>query len=89
MTGLHDRLVRCISLVFPTLTAEEIRRANVALLMDMDSLAAVTLVALINEEFGVDMDLESLLNLGSFQAVRQHLRNQALASVPSDGQRME
>jgi acyl carrier protein len=82
---LDGRLVRCISSVFPTLTEEEIRVANVALLMDMDSLAAVTLVALIDEEFGVDVDLEGLLSLGSFEGVCQHLSKQAPASVPSDG----
>ena len=89
MTELDDRLVRCISSVFPTLSEEEIRAANVGRLMDVDSLAAVTLAALIDEEFGVEIDLEGLLELGTFRAVRQHLGRQTLASEPTDGRSMK
>jgi acyl carrier protein len=71
-----DRLVRCFSSVFPALTEEEIRAADVALLSDMDSLAGVTLLALIDEEFSVDMDLERLLGLGTFDAVQRYLHEQ-------------
>jgi acyl carrier protein len=70
---LDDRLVRCISSVLPTLTEEEIRAAEVGQLVEADSLTGVTLVALINEEFGVDLDLEGLLRLGNFKRVREHL----------------
>jgi acyl carrier protein len=82
----HDRLVRCFSSVFPTLTEEEIQAANVPLLIDLDSLAAVTLVAVLNDEFEVDMDLEHLLKLGTFQALREYLREQAVSTGPLDEQ---
>jgi acyl carrier protein len=81
---LQDRLVRCFSSAFPTLTETEIRGANVAVLSDMDSLAGVTLVALIDEEFGVDMDLESLLELDSFEAIQEHLRMRSRPAPTSE-----
>jgi len=87
VTELDDRLVRCFLSIFPALTEEEIRTADVNLLSDADSLAGVTLVALIDQEFGVDIDLERLLKLGSFQAVRQYLREQAF-SDPSPQEHM-
>ena len=85
MTDVGDRLVRCFSSVFPTLTEEEIRAADVAALITLDSLAGVTLVAVIDEEFGVEMDLEGLLELGTFHTIQQHVLKQSGASVlPSE-----
>jgi acyl carrier protein len=76
VTELEDRLVRCFSSVFPALTDEEIRGADVELLSDADSLAAVTLVSLIEQEFGVEMDLEDLLRLRTLEAVHRYLQGQ-------------
>ena len=86
MTDLHDRLIRCFSSIFPTLSEEEIQAANVPDLIDLDSLAAVTLVAVLNDEFGVDMDLDHILKLGTFQALQGYLREQAVSTVPFDEQ---
>jgi acyl carrier protein len=81
VTELDDRLVRCFSSVFPTLTRDDIRAGDVTSLINVDSLAGVTLVAIIDEEFGVEIDLEGLLELGTFQAIQQHLRRQSRSSV--------
>lgn len=89
MARLDERLVRCISSVVPTMTEESIRAVDVASLMDVDSLAAVTLLTLINEEFGVDMDLDNLLKLGSFKAVQQFLCEQVLEAPPAEKQMMK
>ncbi len=78
MAQLDDRLAHCFSCVFPALTEEEIRTADVARLTEIDSLAGVTLVSLIGEEFGVDVDFENLLELGTFQGVKNYLREQGL-----------
>ena len=78
MAQLDDRLARCFSSVFPGLTDEEIRGADVARLAEIDSLAGVTLVSLIGEEVGVDVDFENLVELGSFQGVQNYLRQQGL-----------
>jgi len=54
--------------------------------MDVDSLAAVTLVALIDQEFGVDIDLEGLLRLGSFEALQQFLASKLSQPCPTGGE---
>ena len=73
MSEQDDRLVRCFASVFPTLSEGEIRASDVVPLFDLDSLAGVTLVTLIDQEFGVNVDLPDLLELGSFEAISQFL----------------
>ena len=65
--------MRCFASVFPTLSEGEIRASDVAALFDLDSFAGVTLVTLIDQEFGVNVDLSDLLELGSFEAIAQFL----------------
>lgn len=89
MAQLDNRLIHCFSSLFPSLTEEEIRSAHVAHIADLDSLAGVTLVALINDEFGADIDLEGLLELGSFQGVRRYLRDRRLYEVPAESEKTE
>jgi acyl carrier protein len=81
MSDQDDRLVRCFAGVFPTLSVEEIRTADVVPLFDLDSLAGVTLVTLIDQEFGVDVEMSDLLKLGSFQAIEQYLQKQNPSGV--------
>jgi acyl carrier protein len=85
VADLADRLVRCISSVFPALTDQDIRSATAETLVEADSLAAVTLLALIDEEFGVEIDPEGLLALGSFQGICRYLQ-QAFSNAALEGQ---
>jgi acyl carrier protein len=84
VTESQDRLVRCFSSVFPTLSEAEIRASDVVPLFDIDSLAGVTLVTLIDQEFGVNVDLPDLLELGSFEAISQFLRKRNGSEVPHE-----
>jgi acyl carrier protein len=84
VTESQDRLVRCFSSVFPTLSEAEIRASDVVPLFDLDSLAGVTLVTLIDQEFGVNVDLPDLLELRSFDAISQFLRKRNLSEVPNE-----
>ena len=84
---LRDLLIRCFSSVFPTLTSEEIRGADVASLFDFDSLAGVTLLTVIGEEFGVNLDLSDLLKLGSFETICRHLHEQAWTTPQREWQK--
>ena len=84
MSESQDRLIRCFSSVFPTLSEAEIRASDVVPLLDLDSLAGVTLVTLIGQEFGVDVDLPDLLELGSFEAISQFLQKRATSEVPHE-----
>ena len=76
MPEVESRLIRCFSSVFPMLAADEIRSANLPSLIEMDSLAGVTLLAVIDEEFCVQMDLDGIMALGTFQALLQHISGQ-------------
>jgi len=68
MSEVESRLIRCFSSVFPGLTAEELRAASAQAVGAWDSLSGVTLVVVIQEEFGVDIDPEVLPQLDSFEA---------------------
>jgi acyl carrier protein len=76
MDERQDRLIRCFSSVFPDLTAEQIRTASVESVPAWDSLAAVTLVAVLQEEFGLQISLMDLPELVSFVAVQNYVRKQ-------------
>jgi acyl carrier protein len=73
MSEQEDRLVRVFASVFPALKPEQIRAASAETVAEWDSLAAVTLVAVIQQEFGVEIDPLDLPELSSFEALRTHL----------------
>jgi acyl carrier protein len=69
----NDRLKRCFTLTFPAASASEIETASIDDMPGWDSLRGVTLLAVLDEEFGLELDLEELLALGTFDAVREYL----------------
>ena len=73
MAEQTDRLVRCFAAVFPNVSAERIPETSIDNVPDWDSLASVTLVALLEQEFGVQIDLFDLPELTSFSAVQNYL----------------
>ena len=80
MSELEDRLTFCFASVFPGLTEEEIRNASVESVGLWDSLSFVTLAAVIQEEFNLEIDLNILPSLDSFQAFRDYLQAALAAS---------
>src|SRR5258708_28388150 len=74
MSEQENRLIRCFASVFPWLTPEEIRAISAESAESWDSLSAVTLTAVVQEEFALDIDPEILPNLDSFDAFRKYLR---------------
>ena len=84
----HDnRLVRCFSSVFPALTPEEVRTASTESLEAWDSLATVTLVALVEQEFNITIDLLDLPDLSSFEAFHIYVDQHRSASARKDAER--
>jgi len=73
MCEQENRLVRCFASVFPWLRPEEIRNISAKSAESWDSLSAVTLSAVVQEEFGLDIDPEILPELDSFEAFRTYL----------------
>ena len=81
MSDQDDRMVRCFASSFPTMSEEEIRASDFVRLFDIDSLAGVTLVTLIDQEFGISVDVSDLLALGSFEAISQFVQKRNASEV--------
>lgn len=81
MDEIQNRLVRCFSAVFSDLTTEQIRTAaNIESLSGWDSLAAVTLVAVLQQEFGLQINLMDFPESVSFMAVEDYIREHSTAT---------
>lgn len=76
MSDRKSRLVKCFAAVFPGLSPEEIARANVNSVGSWDSMATLTLVALIEEEFNVSIDPRDREELTSFELILDHVGSQ-------------
>jgi len=73
----EELLVRCFSSVFPALTTDEIRIASSDVPGVWDSLATVTLIAVVEEEFGIQIDEERMPELHSFAAFLNYIGEEA------------
>jgi len=73
MPQLEDRLIRCFASVFPGYTQEEIVEMGENSHGAWDSLSAVTVAAVVQEEFNVEIDPAVLPQLDSFQMYRKYL----------------
>jgi acyl carrier protein len=71
---MEDRLDRCFAAVFPDLPESQIRSATVESVRGWDSVATATLVTAIEEEFGVEFDVETAGDLISYQAFAASLQ---------------
>jgi acyl carrier protein len=76
MPELDDRLDRCFASVFPALGPDQIHAASVESVSAWDSLAAVTLIAILEQEFETPIDLMEMPELTSYHAVREYLQRQ-------------
>jgi acyl carrier protein len=81
MNELNQRLTNCFATVFPELGEEEIHRASQASVANWDSVASITLVNVIEEEFETQIDLEEVADLVSFDLVLDYLRNRNAATA--------
>ena len=74
MNDVTDRLIRCFTAVFPTLDEAQIRHASTSSLGTWDSLATINLVAIIEEEFGLQIALDELEQMVSFELILDYLQ---------------
>ncbi len=81
MTDLRQRLTRTFCAVFPDLSKEEIPGASMRSIAGWDSLATVTLIALIEKEFGVQVRSDDLDYLVSFESILTYLQGKVSAKV--------
>lgn len=67
------RLTKCFAAVFPDLPASDIPAATPASVRTWDSIAHVTLIAVVEEEFGIAVDAADLEHLTSFESFLDYL----------------
>lgn len=77
MADLQERLIECFAAVFPTLARDEIPRASFTSVATWDSLAGITLVGVLEEEFSISVAPEDLEQLISFELILDYLRSHA------------
>lgn len=84
MPEIDQRLTRCFTSVFPSLAPEQILTASVETVPGWDSLAAVTLIAVLEQEFGIQIDLAEFPELTSYGATRNYVLKQikSMSSQP-------
>jgi acyl carrier protein len=69
MTDIQERLVKCFENVFPDLPRGEISQCSQAKNPKWDSVASITLVNVIEDEFGFELDFDLLSELDSFDRI--------------------
>lgn len=74
MDDVKPKLIECFQIVFPDLKEKDIPTASQDTVSDWDSVAAITLVNVIEEQFGVEMDLDHVAELDSFEKVCAYLQ---------------
>lgn len=82
MGNTRERLTSCFWTVFPDLSAQEISNATSATVQAWDSVAGVTLLALVEEEFGISIEVEvdDLTRFNSFHGFLDYLQERAAGS---------
>ncbi len=74
MDNIEQRLETIFATVFPDLPAGKIKSASQESVESWDSVAAITLINLIEEEFEIQMDFDDVAELTSFSKILDYLR---------------
>jgi len=80
MSDTRERLARCFAVVFSDLDPSQIARATSKTVDTWDSMATVTLVSLVEEEFGVAIAPDEFENLVSFESFLETIER----AIPRD-----
>jgi acyl carrier protein len=75
--SLRERLTSCFANVFPDMPTDSIPDASTANVKEWDSIAHITLLAAVSEEFGVELETEDYAQLTSFQAIAEFAEQRA------------
>jgi acyl carrier protein len=65
--------------IFPTLTEDEIRTASVTSVAEWDSLAALNLALVVEQEFGLRVSPDDMDEMVSFELIAELLRRKQSA----------
>jgi acyl carrier protein len=75
MYSTRDRLTNCFLSVFPELSSDEVASASSETVHGWDSVAGVTLLAVVEEEFGIQLEGVDLSRFTSFRGFLTYLEN--------------
>ena len=75
MNDVKQRMVRCFEAVFPQLAESEIVKASTAALGSWDSVSGVTLISVVEEEFGIRVPPEHFEDLTSFELLLDYVES--------------
>jgi acyl carrier protein len=78
MTDIQSRVSHCFSIVFPELAPADIPGASQESLTRWDSVAHITLLSAIAEEFQCELDEEFLETLTSYRLIVEYLEARAV-----------
>lgn len=81
MDNLEQRLKSLFETVFPDLPPDKIENASQDSVETWDSVAAITLLNLIEEEFGIEMDLDHAAELTSFSKILNYLKERGVQTA--------
>ena len=70
---IAEQLARCFSLAFPQMDPSRYSTASAENTNGWDSIAQVTLLSLIGEEFGIDIDFEEFEDATSFESLASRI----------------
>ena len=73
MDSREDKLVKVFQTVFPDMDAQTVRGASQESVPGWDSVAAITLMNVIEEEFEVQLDFDKAADLTSFPQILDYL----------------
>jgi len=74
MDEIRSRMVKCFELVFPDVPEAQIPAISQATVAAWDSVAAITLINVVEDEFQIQMDLDKLADLNTFELVCDYVR---------------
>lgn len=79
MDDAAQRLTRCFASLFPELDERSIQEATTESVAAWDSIATVTLVNIVEEEFDIRIDFEEVEKLSSFEAFLNYMQTREIA----------
>lgn len=77
MDNVTRKLARCFSLVFPAMDPTAYETASAESVAEWDSIAQVTLLTMIGEEFEIEIDYEYFDGATSFAALANRLSHRS------------
>jgi acyl carrier protein len=83
MSDVRKKLKNCFRTVFPGLPEDSIPNASTASVAGWDSVAGITLLNVIEEEFQIEVDFEKLAELNSFESLAEYLTRMTASDAAS------